>query len=184
MTWTRGTPEQNFRREISAVRLQQFFQFGQEHLPDEQAVVNQSVAGRDENQFYRLERLGDRQRDAVGIHAIRPAIAVETERRNDGDDVLCEQGLKQRGVHALDFAGEKMIHAADDSHRMRDDDVRAGGAKVVGGKAFENLVREPVRGGEGELERVRVRDARAVEVGHGNFLFLGERLNLRRRAVD
>ena len=36
--------------EICAVQLQTaIFQFGHEHLPDEQAVVNQSVAGRDEN---------------------------------------------------------------------------------------------------------------------------------------
>ena len=49
--------------------------------------------------------------------------------------------------------------------RMRDDGVGAGGAQVVGRKAFENLVRQPVRGGQRELERGRVRDARAVEVG-------------------
>ena len=67
---------------------------------------------------------------------------------------------------------------------MRDDDVRAGGAEVVGRKAFENLVREPVRGGERKLERGRVRDAGAVEIGRLDFLLLGERLDLRRRAVD
>ena len=47
---------------------------------------------------------------------------------------------------------------------MRDDGVGAGGAQVVGGQPFENLVREPVGGGERELERGRIGDAGAVEV--------------------
>ena len=164
--------------------LQKFFQFGHEHLPDELAVVNQAVLRRDENQLDGLERLGHGDRDAVGIHAIRLAVAVETERRNDGHDALREQRLEQLGVHALDLAGEQMIHALNDAHRMRDDGVGAGGAEVVGRKAFENFVREPVGGGERELERGRVGDARAVEVGRLDVLLLGERLDLRRRAVD
>src|SRR5208282_1595381 len=67
---------------------------------------------------------------------------------------------------------------------MGDDDVRAGGAEVVGRKAFENLVREPVRRRQRELERGRVRDTGAVKIGGVDFLLLGERLDLRRRAVD
>jgi hypothetical protein len=127
---------------------------------------------------------GDRDGDAVGIDAIRFAVAVETEWRDDGHDALREERVEQFGVHALDLAGELMIHAADDAHRVRDDDVRAGGAEVVGRKTFENLVRQPVRGGERELERVRVRDARPVEVGSGNFLFVRKRFDLRGCAVD
>ena len=87
-------------------------------------------------------------------------------------------------VHALDLAGEQMVHALNDAHRMGDDDVRAGGAQVVGRKAFENFVRQPVRGGERELERGGVGDAGAVEIGRRDFLLLGQRLDLRRRAVD
>ncbi len=69
------------------------------------------------------------------------------------------------GVHALDLAGEQMVHALDDAQRMGDDDVRAGGAQVVGRKPFENFVRQPVGGGERELERGGVGDAGAVEIG-------------------
>jgi hypothetical protein len=64
-----------------------------------------------------------------------------------------------------------MIHALNDAQRMRDDSVRAGGAQVVGGKAFEDFVREPVGGGERELECLGVRDARAVEVGGLDVLY-------------
>ena len=82
-----------------------------------------------------------------------------------------QQGLQQFGVHALDLAGELMVHALDDAHRMRDDGVGAGGAQIVGGEAFENFVREAVRGGERELQRVRVRDARAVEIRRLDIAF-------------
>ena len=95
-----------------------------------------------------------------------------------------EQRLQQRRVHALDFAGELVIHAADDAHRMRDDDVRAGGAEIVGRKSFEDFVRKPVRGVERELERGRVRDARAVKIRRFHILLFAERFDLRRRAVD
>ena len=56
--------------------------------------------------------------------------------------------------------------------------------EVVRGEAFEDFVREAVRGGEGELERRRVGEAGAVEV-RGRDAALGpERLDLRRCAVD
>ena len=104
-------------------------------------------------------------RHAVGIHAIGLAVAVEAERRDDRHDALREQRLEQLGVDALDLAGEQMVHALDDAHGMGDDDVRVGGAEVVGRKTFENFVRQPVGGGQRELERRGVGDAGAVEIG-------------------
>jgi len=77
-----------------------------------------------------------------------------------------------------------MIHALNDAERMRDDDVGANRAEIVGRKTFQDFVREPVRGGERELERDFVRDARAVEVGGFDVLFVGEQFNLRGRAVN
>ena len=111
----------------------------------------------------------------VGVDAIGLAVAVEPERRDDRHDALREQRLQQLDVDALDLAGEQMVDALDDAHRMRGDHVGAGGAQVVGREPFENLVREPVGGGERELERRRVGDARAVEIG-------GRRRAARRRA--
>ena len=96
--------------------------------------------------FDRLERLRHRDRDAVGIHPIRLAVAVESQRRDDRNHALREQRLEQLRVHLLHLAGEQMIHALNDAQRMRDDDVGAGGAQVVGRKAFEDFVRQPVRG--------------------------------------
>jgi len=52
----------------------------------------------------------------------------------------------------------------NNAHRMGDDDIRAGGAKIVGREPFENFVREPVRGGERKIERGRVRDPAAVRL--------------------
>jgi hypothetical protein len=66
--------------------------------------------------------------DAVGVHAIRPAIAVETERWDDRHDALRKQRLEQVDVHALDLARKEMVDALNDAHRTRRDDVRAGGA--------------------------------------------------------
>jgi hypothetical protein len=60
---------------------------------------------------------------------------------------------------------------------MGDDGIRTGGTKIVGRQTFENFVREPVRGGEREIERGRVRDAAAAEIGGLDFLLVGERLD-------
>ena len=60
---------------------------------------------------------GHRDRHAVGVHAVGLAVAVEAERRNDRHDALREQRLEQLDVHALDLAGEEMIHALNDAHR-------------------------------------------------------------------
>ena len=80
-------------------------------------LTNEPVLRGDENQLGRLQRLGHRDRHAVGIDAIGFAVAVEAQRRHDRDDALVEQRLEQLDVHALDFAGEQMIHALDDAHR-------------------------------------------------------------------
>ena len=124
----------------------------------------------DEHQLGGLERLGDGQGDAVGVDAVGLALAVEAERGQDGDDAVVEQLLEQLDVHALDLAGEQVVHAVEDADGVGDDGVGAGGAEVVGGEAFEDFVREPVGGGQGELERGFVGDAGAVEVGGGDAL--------------
>ena len=131
-----------------------------------------------------FKRIGYRDGDAVGIDAVRLAIAIEPERGDDRDDVLGQQGLQQRGVHAFDFAGEQVVHALDDAHGMRDDDIGARGAQVIGGKPFEDFMGQPVRRRERELERRGIGHAGAVQVGGRDILFLGQGLNLRGRAMD
>ena len=83
---------------------------------------------------------------------------------------MVEQFLEHFDVHALDFAGEEVVHAVQDADGVGDDGVGAGGAEVVGGEALEDLVGEAVGGGEGELEGGLVGDAGAVEVGGGDAL--------------
>ena len=146
--------------------------------------MNQSILRGDEDQFDGLQLFGHCDCDAVRVHAIGLAVAVEPERWNDRYDALREQRLEQLHVDALDLAGEEMVHALDDAHRMSGDRVRAGAAQVVGGETFQNLVGEPVGGGERELERRRIRDAGAVEVRGLDALLVGERLDLLRRTVD
>ena len=81
-----------------------------------------------------------------------------------GTTPCVEQRLEQFGIDALDLAREEMVHALDDADGMRDDHVRAGGAQVVGRKALENLVGQPVGGRQGEIERGGIGDAGAVEI--------------------
>ena len=175
---------ERFRRKPGDILLQQLLQIRHEHLANELPVVTQAILRGDENQFDGLERVGHGHRHAVGIHPVGLAIAVKPERRDDGNDTLIEQRLEHFHIHALDLAGEQMVHALDDAHGMGDDGVRAGGPQVIGRKPFENFVREPVRGGQRQIERGRVRDPAAAEIGGLDFLLVGQRLDLRGRAVD
>ena len=128
------------------------------------AVLGEAVAVGDEDELGRLERLGHFHGHAVGVDAEGAAVAVEAERRDDRDDALFQKLVEKFGVDPLDPAGEEPVDAADDAEGMRDDGVGVGGAQVVGGEALQHLVGDPVRGGERELERLRVGDAGAVGV--------------------
>ena len=62
--------------------------------------------------------------------------------------------------------------------------VGIGGAKIVGGKALKNFVREAIGSGEGEFECGSIGYARAVEVTRRGGLFVSECRDLLRSAVD
>ncbi len=79
---------------------------------------------------------------------------------------------------------KQVVHAVEDADGVGDDGVGAGGAQVIGRKAFEDFVRQAVGGGEGELERGGIGDAGAVEVGGRDLLLGGQRFDLRGGAVD
>ncbi len=108
-----------FRRDVVFLQRDDGFKVGHRHLPDDPALNENAILRGDENQFDGLQRLRHRDCDAVGIYAIRLAVAVETERRDDRHNALREQRLEQFNIHALDLAGEQMIHALNDAHRMR-----------------------------------------------------------------
>ena len=67
--------------------------------------------------------------------------------------------------------------------RVGDEGVGAGGAQVNRREAFQDLVRQAVGGGQRELERGFIGDARAVEIGRCDALLGGQRPDLRRGAV-
>ena len=113
----------------------------------------------DVNQLGRVERLGHFQRHRVGIDPIGLAVAVKPQRRHDRHDALRQQALQHLHVDALDLAGEKMVLAVNDAQRMGDERVARGGAQIVGAEALQNLMRQPVGGGQRQLERRGVGDA-------------------------
>ena len=52
------------------------------------------------------ERLGDRARDRVGVHVVRLAGLVDTDRRHDRDQLLAEEPLEDRRVDPTDVPDE------------------------------------------------------------------------------
>src|SRR6185436_4422182 len=92
--------------------------FASQHLADELALVKQAVAGRDEHELGRPKRLGHRYGDVVRIDAIGLAIAVKAQGRDDRQEALTNQALKQLDVDAFDLAGEQMVDAVQNAHRM------------------------------------------------------------------
>ena len=97
---------------------------------------------------------------------------------------MVEQLLEHLDVHALDLAGEELVHAVQDADRVSDDGVGAGGAQVNGREAFEDFMRQAVGGGQGQLERRFIGHGGAVEVGGRNALLGGQRPDLGGGAVD
>lgn len=146
--------------------------------------MNEAVERRDGNKLGCFQRFGHGHGDVIGVHPIRPPVAVKTQRRDDRHDALHEQRLEHLRIDAFDLAGELVIDTVKDAERMRGDSVGADGAEIVRGKPFENFVCQAVGGGEREFERLAVGDAGAVEIGGLDLLLLGQRLDLRRRPVN
>src|SRR5947199_10816077 len=76
-----------------------------------------------------------------------------------------------------------MVRSLNDAHRMGDNGVGAGGAQVVGGKAFQNFVCQTVGSGQGQFQRLSIRDACAVEIGRFEPTFVGQGLDLGRSTM-
>jgi len=166
------------RQDVLFLQGEDGFEIRHEHLPQQAALHEDAVLRRDEDDLHGLELDGHLAGHVVGIHAIRFAVAIKTQRRDDGDDALSQQDLEQVHIHALDFAGEEVVHALQDAERMGDDGIGAGGAEVVGGEAFEDFVGEAVGGVQGELQGGGIGDASAVDAGGFEPLFFREDLDL------
>jgi hypothetical protein len=138
---------------------------GDEHLADESAFGIEPVPGGDEDEFDGAERLGEFDGHGIGIDAIGFAVAVESERRHDGNDAFVQQGLEQRNIDALDAAGVEVIDALQDAHGMSDDGVGTGRAQVTRIEAFEHFMGEAICGRESQPQRAGVRDTGTFEIG-------------------
>ncbi len=77
-----------------------------------------------------------------------------------GDDILFQKPVEKFDIDFLDAARKEPVHPADDAERMRDDGIGVRRAQIVGGEAFEDFVRHAIGDGEGDIERLRVGDAR------------------------
>ena len=77
-----------------------------------------------------------------------------------------------------------MVGAVENTERMGHHGVGIGGAKIVGGKALKDFVREAIGSGEGEFECVTVGDTGAVEIARRGGLFVSECSDLLRSTVD
>lgn len=175
---------QQFGGEIVALPGEEQVEFAGQDLADEAVAAGESVAAGDVDDLGGFEGLPEGDGDGVGVDAVGMAFAVEAERRNDREDALGEEPLEHVDVDAFDLAGEEVVDASENAEGMGDDGVGGGGADVVGGEAFEDLVGEPVGGGEGKFEGRFVGDSGAVEIGGGGTGFDGQLLDHRGGAVD
>ncbi len=77
-----------------------------------------------------------------------------------------------------------MVLSVNDAHWMRDNRVAACRAQIVGAESLQNLVGEPIRRGQRQLESRPISDPAPVQIGRLNILFLGQNLDLGGRTVD
>ena len=77
-----------------------------------------------------------------------------------------------------------MIRAGEDAERLGRNGVGVGGAQIVGGKAFKDLVGEAISRGESQFQGGIISDASAIEIARGERLFLGQLCDLLCGAVD
>ncbi len=68
-------------------------------------------------------------------------------------------------IDTFEPAGPLMIDPLEDAGGVGHEGVAAGAAQIVGGEAFQNLMRHPGGGGQRQLQRGSVGDAGAIEVG-------------------
>ena len=103
-------------------------------------MAGESRAGRQVDDLRRREFFTDLDRGRIGIYPICPALAVESQRRNDRDNSLVEQKAQGLDVHPFDPACELVVRSAKNSGRMGDDRVDVGCPQVHGGQTFHDLV--------------------------------------------
>ena len=172
------------RRQVGAAFFNEILGFGDRELARDFGLTGEGGCGGKIEDFRGVEFDGDFLRGAVGIDAVGAALAVEAERRDDGDDAFVEEELEGLRVHALDLAGVLLVDATEDAGGVGDDGIDVGGAEIDGGKALHDFVGEADRGVDADLQCRHVGDADAVGIRDGDAALGGELLDLMARAVD
>src|SRR5262249_29381114 len=98
-------------RHLRAALLENALRLLDRQVPEQRSVAEHAGASRQVDQLDRLERTGDLDGDMVGVEAISVALPIVAQRRDDGDDVVGEQGVQHAGIDTLDAAGELVIDA-------------------------------------------------------------------------
>ena len=130
-----------------------------------------------------MERPRDLDSHGVGVQAIGVALAVAAERGNHRHDVVFQQCLQERRVHALDPARQLVIDALQDARRMGHEAVAVRGPQIIGGEPFENLMGDAIGGRQGKLQGGGVGYPCAIDVGRRGARLQGEPPNLLSRPV-
>ena len=134
--------------------------------------------------FRGLQRFGELGGEQVGIHAQRPAVAVETDRVDHRHDAGVDELLDELAVDAIDAAGKLVIHAAQNPNRHSSDGIGQRSLQAVGGQPFDYEVRDARGCADREVKGGGVGHAGAVGVGDRDVAELGELLDLLADAVD
>src|SRR6185295_1634177 len=80
----------HFRCKSAAAGLHQFLQVHDKHLANELVVEPQSVLRGYVNQLCRLQGFSNCEGDAIGIDAVRLAVAIKSQWWNDGNNRLVQ----------------------------------------------------------------------------------------------
>ena len=105
-------------------------------LGDEFAIHFQTVGRGDEHEFDGAECPRNLDGDGIGIQPVGVTIAVESERRNDGDNSFVEQVPEHFGIYLVNFAGVLLVDAFENAERDGFDGVGLRGAEIVRGKSL------------------------------------------------
>ena len=159
------------------------FRFGDRKLRAEFAAAFNAVMRRNEHQLGRFQCFCHRQRYLVGVDAKGLAIAIEAERRNDGDDAGLNERLEISDIHPLHLAGEFVVLAAANAGGVGDDGIGDGGANIGFRQSVQPVMCQPVGSQDREVQRGRIGYAHAIQIGRGLTALSGEGLDAATGAV-
>ena len=117
------------------------------------------------DELHRAQGAGHLDGHGVRVQAVGTALAVAAQRRDHRYNVVLQQGLEHADVDPFHAAGHLVVQSADDPCGMGHQGMAGSATEIDGGQTLDNLVRHPVGGGQGQLQRGRVGYPGAVGIG-------------------